>query len=114
MSLHNPQRGEIWQVNFSPQLGDEIRSQHPAVVVSTQTVGILQLRSIVPITDAKGDHAWLVDLFPGISNGLTKHCVADAFQCKSISLERFMYKRGIIDQEDFDDIMEAVLLCLGL
>ena len=111
---HHPKRGEIWQVNFSPQLGDEIKSQHPAVVVSDPNVGVLQLRSVVPITDASGNHAWLVDLLPNQSNGLTKPCVADAFQCKSISLDRFMFKRGVVDPKDFDEIMEAVLLCLGL
>ena len=111
---HHPKRGEIWQVNFSPQLGDEIRNQHPAVVVSDPNVGILQLRSVVPITDASGDHAWLVDLLPSPSNGLSKPCVADAFQCKSISLDRFMFKRGNVAPEDFQEIMEAVLLCLGM
>ena len=101
-------------MNFSPQLGDEIRSIHPAVVVSSQVAGVLQLRSVVPITDASGDHAWHVELFPDRTNGLTKECVADAFQCKSISLERFMSKRGILAAKDFDAVMEAVLLCLGM
>jgi mRNA interferase MazF len=29
-----PRRGEIWWVNFSPSIGNEMRDEHPALVVS--------------------------------------------------------------------------------
>lgn len=41
--LPNPQRGEVWCVEFDPARGDEIRKLRPAVVVSVATAGKLAL-----------------------------------------------------------------------
>jgi mRNA interferase MazF len=30
-----PRRGEVWWVDFSPSVGNEIRDEHPALVVSS-------------------------------------------------------------------------------
>ena len=30
-----PSRGEVWWVDFSPSVGNEIRDEHPAVVISS-------------------------------------------------------------------------------
>ncbi len=46
----NPARGEIWLVNFNPQIGAEIEKLRPAVVVSINAIGRLPLRIVVPIT----------------------------------------------------------------
>ena len=45
------QRGEIWTVRFDPSEGAEIRKVRPAVVISVDTVGLLPLRIVVPLTD---------------------------------------------------------------
>lgn len=47
----NPQRGEIWLVNFNPQIGDEMGKARPALVLSVDGMSRLQLRIIIPITD---------------------------------------------------------------
>ncbi|GIV65215.1 MAG: hypothetical protein KatS3mg046_475 [Bellilinea sp.] len=44
-------RGEVWLVNLDPTLGAEMRKTRPAVIVSSDLVGILPLRIIVPLTD---------------------------------------------------------------
>ena len=49
----NPQRGEIWLVNFQPQIGDEMSKARPALVLSANGITRLQLRIIIPITDWK-------------------------------------------------------------
>jgi mRNA interferase MazF len=34
-SPEHPRRGEVWWVDFSPSVGNEIRDEHPALVIST-------------------------------------------------------------------------------
>ena len=34
-SPERPRRGEVWLVDFSPSVGNEIRDEHPALVIST-------------------------------------------------------------------------------
>ena len=110
----DPIEGEIWQVQFSPQEGAELREEHPAVVISRTGVGRLPLRIVVPITDAPRPHLWLVPLIPNLTNGLTKPCFADCFQCKSVSLTRFMRKRGTVSSVELNEIRQGVVLCIGL
>jgi mRNA interferase MazF len=39
-----PKRGEVWLVNLDPTVGAEIRKTRPAVVVSSDAVGILPVK----------------------------------------------------------------------
>jgi mRNA interferase MazF len=43
-------RGEVWLVSFDPGVEAEIRKTRPAVIVSSDIVGVLPLRVVVPIT----------------------------------------------------------------
>jgi mRNA interferase MazF len=52
-SSNSPQRGEIWLVNFDPTLGTEIRKIRPAVVISSNNIGVLPIKLVAPITDWK-------------------------------------------------------------
>ena len=54
MSLTNPidpGRGEVWDVNFAPQVGDEIAKIRPAVVLNIGPAQRLRLRIVVPVTE---------------------------------------------------------------
>ena len=44
--------GEVWLVNFEPQVGQEIRKTRPAIIVNHDSVGKLPLKIVVPLTDA--------------------------------------------------------------
>jgi mRNA interferase MazF len=116
--LLDPKRGEIWMVDFSPQIGDELRDPHPAIVISAKGIGALRLRIVVPIRSARAfdfsPHPWMIELTPSPINGLTKPCRADVFQMKSISIERFGRRMGMLESHDFENVMDAVALCLGL
>jgi mRNA interferase MazF len=113
-----PRRGEIWLVDFSPQVGAELRSPHPAVVVSSDNISPLPLRIVVPIRTARSArydlHPWLVQLQPTPTNGLTKICHADAFQTKSLSFERFRKQMGILSDTDLQEVLNAVVMCLDI
>ena len=100
-------RGEVWLINFDPTIGDELRKTRPAVIVSDDSVGVLALKVIVPITDWKDRYAiapWMVHLTPNITNGLSKPSAADCFQVRSVSQQRFIRQLGSLP----DDVMRAV------
>lgn len=114
-AMLNPQRGEIWDVRFDPAVGAEIQKTRPAVVVNSPAIGKLPLRMVVPITGWDSRYAnapWLVKVLPLAATGLTKESAADAFQIKSVSLDRFVKRRGEVADAIMDDIASAVALCV--
>ena len=114
--MNKAQRGEVWEVEFWPAVGAEIRKMRPAVVISVPEVGRLPLCIVVPVTEWKGAFAqfsWFVRLSSAPENGLAKESGADAFQIKSVSEERLVRRLGQITQEQTDQIAAAVALCVG-
>ena len=113
ISMH---RGEIWLINLDPTMGAEIRKSRPAVILNVDEVGVLPLRVIVPITTWKKHYSmapWLIKIEPGNENGLDKPSAADAFQIRSLSIERFIRLIGRVDSETISAILEAVHIVLG-
>lgn len=113
----NPRRGEVWDICFDPTVGAEIQKTRPAVVVNIESVGRLPLRMVVPITDWKEAYKvapWFVRLPHATTNGLLKESGADAFQLKSVSLNRFRKLRGQLTAAQMDDIAGAIAICIGL
>ncbi|MBI2921606.1 MAG: type II toxin-antitoxin system PemK/MazF family toxin [Planctomycetes bacterium] len=111
-----PQRGEIWSVNFDPQVGDEMTKIRPAVVMSVSSVARLNLRIVVPLTDWKpryADAPWLVHVRPNAENRLDKEVAADGFQVKSLSLDRFRRRIGALSAVELDEIAAAIGICIG-
>jgi len=109
-------RGEIWLVNFDPQEGQEIRKIRPAVVMNIAAVGRLQLQIVVPITSWQQKFVqdfWMVKLIPTPSNGLANESAADVFQVKSLSVNRFVNKLGLLPPAQLDDIAATIALVVG-
>ena len=93
-------RAEIWLINLDPSVGAEIRKTRPAVIVSSDAVGVLPLKVIVPLTDWKEHYEiapWMVKVEPEAGNGLEKISAADTFQVRSLAQERFVRKLGMLD-----------------
>jgi mRNA interferase MazF len=112
----NPTRGEIWLINFDPTVGAEIRKIRPGLVISQPFAGHLPLRMVVPFTDWKPHYQefeWFVKVLPSISNGLSKVSGADCFQCKSVSLERFVRKIGTFSMDRLEDIVQRINYCIA-
>jgi mRNA interferase MazF len=104
-------RGEIWQVAFDPTVGQEIRKTRPAVILSSDTLGALALRVVVPFTTWQPDFVgapWLVRIEPSPQNGLARTSAADAFQVKSLSTRRFLGRLGAVSAPELRAIVEAV------
>ena len=115
-SLPDPRRGEVWLIRFDPTSGAEVGKTRPAVVMNIPAVGRLPLRMVVPITGWKDHWAtipWLVHLRPSKRNGLSKPSAADAFQAKSLSIERFQKRLGELKADEVEQIAASICLCVG-
>jgi len=109
------QRGEIWLVNLDPTIGSEIRKTRPAVIVSSDLVGILPLKIIVPFTEWKDRYnqaPWMVRIDPDQQNGLSKSSAADALQIRSVSQQRLVQKLGSLSSIQIAKIVQAVMTVL--
>lgn len=112
----NPQRGEIWWVDFDPTTGEEIKKTRPAVIITAPGMGRNQLKVVVPIIGWKSNYAeylWMFKLSPSKANGLTKESSADVSQIKSVSVERFGKQLGIVTADELDEILATVALVIG-
>jgi mRNA interferase MazF len=111
-----PSRGEVWLIDFDPSIGAEIRKKRPAAVVSVDSIGRLPIRLVVPLTDWRPQYAtypWFVSIPSTSANGLAKGSGADAFQVKSLAVQRFARRLGKVTRRQIEDIASAVALCVG-
>ena len=106
-----PKRGEIWLVNLDPTVGAEIQKTRPAIIISSDYIGKLPLKLVVPITDWKDSfvsYIWHIRLDPTNENGLTKPSAADALQARSLDTRRFVRKIGTLLELDLQEIARAI------
>ncbi len=109
-------KGEVWLINLDPTVGAEIQKTRPAVIVSEDTIGILPLRVIVPLTDWKEHYEiapWMVRVDPDTTNGLSKASAADAFQIRSVSQSRFASRLGRVSDVHLQKILIAIQAVIG-
>lgn len=110
------QRGQVWDVKFDPQVGSEIGKVRPAVVISIPTVGRLPLHIVVPITTGNPNFSkfpWMLPIAANTRNGLDHDSFADAFQVKSVAIERFIKQRGTLSQQELDELATIIAYCVG-
>lgn len=107
----SPKRGEVWRVDFDPTKGSEIRKVRPAVVLSSDAMGVLPVKLVAPITGWKSafeKNIWHVYLKPTERNGLTKESAVDALQVRSADTSRFLEQLGRISTPKLEEIVTAV------
>ncbi len=91
-------------VNLSPTFGAEITKTRPCVITSSNEIGILPLKIIVPITDYKTHYdglPWMLELSPSGLNNLSKRSVVDLFQLRTVSNVRLIRNIGKVMEEEF-------------
>ena len=111
-NLPSPRRGEVWDVNFDPTIGSEIRKIRPAVVISSDGVGRLPIKLVAPITGWQEHflgNIWHVLIKPNATNGLTKNSAVDALQIRAVAEERFIEKRGRLNATLMEEITTAIV-----
>lgn len=110
-NTNSPRRGEVWIVNFDPTIGAEIRKTRPAVVVSSNAIGILPIKLIAPITDWReyfSRNMWHVKIEPDSDNNLTKTSAVDALQIRGVDTKRFVRFLGTVSETVMEEIVTAI------
>jgi mRNA interferase MazF len=105
-------RGEIWLVSLDPTIGSEIKKTRPAVIISSDLVGILPLKIIVPFTDWKDRYvsaSWMIRIDPEENNGIRKSSAADGLQVRSVSQSRLVKRLGVLSPIQVAQIVQAVV-----
>ena len=109
--------GDIYWVNLSPTIGDEIQKTRPVIVLNAGHKKHLKLAIVVPITswnrywDGK---PFFVTLESNSDNGLQKKSAVDCFQVRALSHKRFVEKLGHITNREIDYIKEAISLIIDI
>ena len=110
------QRGEVWWVDLDPTIGNEMKKLRPVVVIGRDDVGRLPLRVVVPMTTWQAPFErwpWMVKIDPTPQNGLEATSGADTFQVRSVSVERFRTRAGVLSRADLRAVTEALVRLVG-
>jgi mRNA interferase MazF len=112
-----PRRGEIWLVNLDPTVGEEIQKTRPVIVVSTDDLGVLEIKLVVPITGWK-EHfegkLWHMKITPDGENGLDKPSSAEILHMRSVSYKRFVRRTGVVPNELLKEIAAMIAVIIEL
>lgn len=110
--MESIKQGEIWSVDFNPQIGSEIAKVRPALVISNDLINEnSSIHLIVPLTswqDKFKQRVWIIKVKKDENNGLKNDSAINCLQIKSFSNERFIKKIGQIDLVFIDEIKSIV------
>ena len=104
-------RGEIWWVNFDPSLGQEIKKQRPAVIVSNDRSNKHLRRFQVIPCSSKVSKLYISEVLLNI-NGKRSKAMSD--QLTTVSDLRFVSKIGVVTEEEMTKIEAIIKLQLDL
>ena len=105
-----PRRGEVWDVNFPPTVESEVQKIYSAVVISSDSIGCLPVRLIIPIDDWNDQFSgniWHVPIKPNYTNGLTKVAAVDPLQIRRVAVKYFISRRGKLNTTLMEEIVAA-------
>ena len=104
-------RGDVYWVNFEPQVGSEIKKLRPAVVLSRQPFNAKRRTVVVvPLSQSHTRTEW--PLLVGVrSNG---PAVAVIDQLKAADKARFGAQIGRLSEQEMTEIGDAVAFVLDL
>lgn len=106
-----PKRGDIWLVNLDPTVGAEIKKTRPGVIISSDSIGVLPLKLIAPITEWKGAFSqmiWQIKVEPNNNNGLKKDSSIDVLQVRSLDIKRLTQFIGRVSDEQMKNVCMAL------
>jgi mRNA interferase MazF len=111
-----PQKGEIYQINFSPSKGKEIKEVHHGLIVSNNIQNEYGHYVIVaPITSTlKRERLFEKVIAPSQENGLAKKSKILLNQIKSIDKRRIIKYYGLVETEIMMEVKNKLQLVLDL
>lgn len=108
-------QGDIYIVNFDPQIGSEIKKTRPALVVDSDIFSNMKIRMLVPITSYQkkfDTYPWMYKIENTPKNGLTKLSIVNTQQTKYASTDRFINKIGAIEKDELEEIHKLIVMLL--
>jgi len=111
MNTNQPRRGEIWLVNFDPTIGVEIKKTRPGVFISSDSIGVLPLKLVAPLTEWKEKFSkmiWKIQIEPNKENGLRKNSSVDVLQIRGLDTTRLTQFIGRISSYQMKEICLAL------
>ncbi len=107
-----PKRGEIWLVQFDPEVGSEQGGTRPAVILQNDIGNKHGSTSIVAAVTSTlrqmPTHVYL-----DVEDGVKNPSMLILEQIHTIDKKRLVKKLGSINEEKFKEIYEAILYSLG-
>jgi mRNA interferase MazF len=91
--------------------GAEIQKTRPAIIVSSDAVGILPIKLVAPIIDWKDRYTQSflhVRIDPDQANGLAKPSSVDTLQLRGVDISRFVDKMGRVSADKMEEIAAAI------
>lgn len=109
MSLPEPFRGEVWNVDF------EEFGMHPAVVLSVNPLNArLGHVAVIPVTGTRGPEQTHVPLTADA--GLTRYdeSYADITALQPVARTQLLERRGLLTRAELDRLSHQIFIYLGL
>ena len=109
----NPKRGEIWQVNLEPTIGQEIRKKRPVIVISSDLYSPIALRIVIPLTTWQNkfvNRPFMVRIVQDKINGLAQDSAGNVLQIRSLSTQRFIDKIGIVSNQVMGELLAGLII----
>ena len=104
-------RGEVWWVDVTPSVGDEIRKTRPAGIVSNNAANAALNRvTVVPLT-SNTERMYPGEAFVRVARKRSK---ALGSQIMTVSKLRLKGRLVALSADDMDAVEEALMLQLGL
>jgi mRNA interferase MazF len=99
------ERGEIWWVNLSPVVGQEIKKRRPCVVLSANEVNRVRATPVVvPLSSSPEPAPPIVVAVPSAG----ENSVAVVDQIRAVDKKRFANRAGILADADLRGLETAV------
>jgi mRNA interferase MazF len=113
----NPKRGEIWQVNLEPTIGQEIRKKRPVVVISSDLYSPIALRIVIPLTTWQNkfvnvNRPFMVKIVQDKINGLNQDSAGNVLQIPSLSTQRFIDKIGVVSNQVMGELLAGLIISI--
>jgi len=108
-------RGEVWQMSVDTLREGAESDSRKVVIVSSDAMGVLPLKVVVPLTPWKEDYVsalWMVRIPPVLHSGLEIPMAADALQVRSVSTARLTKRLGELPDAHVAQITAAVSIVL--
>lgn len=112
-SMPEPSMGEIWDVDFDPQVGREQGGIRPALVISNDRFNRAPngLYFVAPLTGTDRNIRYHVRIAPP-EGGLSKPSVIMCDQARAQSAQRFLRRRGDVSSGIVALVQAMVGMCI--